>query len=134
MPRLFPAKVSWWLFGPILALIVGSAVANLLYGALMGALVCLAVAAFVAYVVLYTRYELTDKATLHIQSGPFTWQVPVQQITRIVPTNNPLSSPAPSLDRLKISYNQFGQVMISPRDKAEFIAALQQINPSIQLG
>ncbi|AYA36071.1 hypothetical protein D3Y59_02755 [Hymenobacter oligotrophus] len=134
MPRLFPAKVSWWLFGPILALIVGSAVANFLYGALMGALVCLAVAAFVAYVVLYTRYELIDNATLHIQSGPFTWQVPVQQITRIVPTTNPLSSPAPSLDRLKISYNKYDEVMISPRDKAAFIAALQQINPGIQLG
>ncbi|GAA4383326.1 PH domain-containing protein [Hymenobacter koreensis] len=130
--QVFPAKVSWWLFGPILAIITVSAGFNLYYGAPVGALVSLGAAAFMAYIVLGTRYTLTD-GVLNIASGPFSWRVPVDSISRVQPTNNPLSSPAPSLDRLAINYNKYDTIMVSPRDKAAFVAALQQLNPTIQL-
>jgi hypothetical protein len=132
MTTIFPAKISWWLFGPILLALTANIGYDLLHGAWLAALFSAGVAALVLYVVLGTRYTLTDTELL-IQSGPFGWRVPVQQIKRVVPSRNPLSSPAPSLDRLKISYNKYDWVLISPRDKAAFLDALKQLNPTIHL-
>ncbi|MDP4944639.1 MAG: PH domain-containing protein, partial [Alishewanella sp.] len=60
-----------------------------------------------------TRYTLTEQQLL-VQSGPFQWQIPIVQISNITPTINPLSSPALSLDRLRIDYGQGRSLMISP--------------------
>jgi hypothetical protein len=44
----------------------------------------------------------------------------------VVPTRNPLSSPALSLDRLRIEYGQGRAIMISPADKGPFLRALEE--------
>lgn len=62
---------------------------------------------------------------LHVKSGPFKWHVPVASITGITPTRNPLSSPALSLDRLRIEYGLKKTIMISPRDKAVFLKDIE---------
>jgi hypothetical protein len=49
----------------------------------------------------------------------------VLDITAITPTSNPLSSPALSLDRLRIDYGKGRSVMISPRDKQGFLGAME---------
>ncbi|WP_171258493.1 PH domain-containing protein, partial [Acinetobacter pittii] len=57
----------------------------------------------------------------------FRWKININDITRIEPTHNPLSSPALSLDRLKIYYRKDGRVatvMISPKDKESFLNTL----------
>jgi hypothetical protein len=41
-------------------------------------------------------------------------------------TRNPLSSPALSLDRLKITYGNGKRIMISPADKIGFLKAIGQ--------
>ena len=132
MPRVFPAKVSWWLFGPILALLLGIT-GRMIYDKLWLVLLPLAgVYVLVFSILLHTRYTLTGDELL-IRCSFLSWHVPVQHITRIRPTHNPLSSPAPSLDRLEITYNRYDQILISPRDKAGLVAALQQLNPNIQV-
>ena len=72
--------------------------------------------------------------TLRVVSGPLTWQVPVDEITRVRDSRSVLSSSALSIDRLKISYNRYDELLISPRDKAGFIVALQRLNPQTQVG
>lgn len=72
-----------------------------------------------------TRYELTPGRLL-IRCGPFRWTVPLKEIRAVEPTRNPLSSPALSLDRLRIDYGRGSSVMISPRDKARFLAELDR--------
>ncbi len=62
----------------------------------------------------------------------FRWKININDITRIEPTHNPLSSPALSLDRLKIYYMKDGRVatvMISPKDKEGFLNILRN-NPN----
>lgn len=71
-----------------------------------------------------TTYTLSG-TTLMVKSGPFKWQVPIEQITSIKPTSNPLSSPALSLDRLQIDYGRGQSIMISPKDKDQFIQDLE---------
>ena len=71
-----------------------------------------------------TTYTLSN-TTLFVKSGPFKWQVPIEQITSITPTSNQLSSPALSLDRLRIDYGRGLSIMISPKDKMQFIIDLE---------
>lgn len=78
------------------------------------------------WVLLGTRYELTPGRLL-IRCGPFRWTVPLAEIRAVEPTRNPLSSPALSLDRLRIDHGRGSSVMISPRDKARFLAELERL-------
>lgn len=71
-----------------------------------------------------TSYCL-ESDQLHIRSGPFKWHVPVAAITSVTPTRNPLSSPALSLDRLRIEYGPGKVVMISPRNKDIFLKDIE---------
>ncbi|MEK7413528.1 MAG: PH domain-containing protein [Planctomycetota bacterium] len=75
---------------------------------------------------LSTHYELSD-SVLIVKGGPFRWKIPVHDITNVTPTHSPLSSPALSLDRLRIDYAQGTKsLMISPRDKDQFLKALEE--------
>lgn len=58
-------------------------------------------------------------------------KIDIHTIKRIYKTNNPLSSPALSLDRIAIVYNKYDEVLISPKLKKEFVDELLKINPSI---
>lgn len=91
------------------------------------------VAGFVLWLLYGTGYTLTDEL-LHIRSGPFRWRVKLDAINEVVPTRNPLSSPACSLDRLRIRYRgaRFG-IMISPRDKNRFLRDLASRDPGLNL-
>ena len=57
--------------------------------------------------------------------------IDISTIKSIEPTHTILSAPASSLDRLRISYNKYDEVVIFPRRKEEFISQLQSINPQI---
>ena len=59
--------------------------------------------------------------------------IDINTIKSIEPTHTILSAPASSLDRLRISYNKYDDVVISPRRKEEFIQHLLSINPQIEL-
>lgn len=55
-------------------------------------------------------------------------RVPLREIRLVRSTRNPLSSPALSLDRLRIEYGRRA-IMISPDDKARFLEELQKRMP-----
>ena len=71
-----------------------------------------------------THYTIAD-GELRVVSGPFRRTIPLSAITSIEPSRNPLSSPALSLDRLKISYGNKKYVLISPADKTGFLSAIE---------
>ncbi|NVO30366.1 PH domain-containing protein [Hymenobacter lapidiphilus] len=133
MKQIFPSEISWWLFGPIVALLVGSGVYAAVAQTWLDALTMVAALALFLWLLRRTYYELQpEKQLLRVVSGPLVWRVPVQDITSILPTRSPFSSPALSLDRLKIHYGKYRSVMISPADRAGFLAALLQLNPAIR--
>jgi hypothetical protein len=72
-----------------------------------------------------TRYSIIGDF-LSVRSGPFSWMIPIDEITSIEPTHNPASSPALSLDRLVIRYGRDAELMVSPKDKAGFVEALKK--------
>ena len=73
---------------------------------------------------LVGTYYTVDRGYIRIASGPFRWKVPIEDITSVQATRSLLSSPALSLDRIRIRYGKNRRVMISPADRAGFLRAI----------
>ena len=82
---------------------------------------------------LGTHYTITD-TYLHIISKPFhNKKIAIASIKKIEVSRNLMSSPAPSLDRIEIYYEKYNSIVISPKDKFQFMDDLKKINPAIVL-
>jgi membrane protein YdbS with pleckstrin-like domain len=81
------------------------------------------------------NYEITT-STLEIRSGILLhYKIPLSSIVSVLPTRNPLSSPAWSLDRLRIDYLKNSKervVLISPKDKKTFLRELIERIPTLK--
>ncbi len=77
-----------------------------------------------AWIIASTHYTFVG-TDLVVRCGPFRWHVPLGSISKVTTTRNPLSSPALSLDRLRIEYGDGRALMISPADRAGFLAVLE---------
>lgn len=74
---------------------------------------------------LYGISYVIDEDELLVGAGPFRQRIPLASIDSVRPSRNPLSSPAASLDRLSIRWNDDRKrVLISPADKTEFMNTL----------
>ncbi|MDP5460446.1 PH domain-containing protein [Alishewanella sp. SMS8] len=130
MTQVFRSKVDTWL-----GIVLVAAALAVLYGVIhslnsgdnadiVASLFALLVSTGLPiWLINSTRYTLTEQQLL-VQSGPFQWQIPIVQISNITPTINLLSSPALSLDRLRIDYGQGRSLMISPKQQQQFLEAL----------
>jgi Bacterial PH domain len=88
------------------------------------------VAAIVVWVVLSTYYVFKDDV-LVAHSGPFSWRIPVKEISGVRESTSVRSGPALSRDRLEIAFGDGRVLLISPQDKAGFLAALRRRSPRL---
>ncbi len=135
MATVYKSKIDWWLAVIILGTMAASVWASvkiILTGSPSIWIWCVAFliagigAGLPLWLLLSTDYTL-DSRHLRIKSGPFKWRVAIADIASIAPTSNPLSSPALSLDRLRIDYGLGSTIMISPRNKEQFIQELETL-------
>lgn len=131
----FRSKIDWWL---LLIFIVTTAIivmkiyeANHHYSLASNFphFIIYSLIIFVIWLPIFNTYYVVENGTLIIKSLVFRWKINIDDITQIEPTHNPLSSPALSLDRLKIYYMKNGEitsVMISPKDKERFFQAINK--------
>ena len=130
-PKRFVSKVDAWLPGvfvvvvlvQVVTLAVASGQAEDTISILSGAGVLLATSALFIWLLRSTYYEVSDD-TLRIVCGPFRQRILISDITAIEPTRSMLSSPALSLDRLRIRHGKNRRVLVSPADKRGFIRAV----------
>jgi hypothetical protein len=102
-------------------------------GRLLVAGLCLGMAGFTVWILYSTFYELTDEKLI-IRTGPIRYVVKLEAIQQVTPSRSPLSSPALSLDRLRVRYRGGGTgVLISPEDKQGFLRALVERCPQLEL-
>ncbi|WP_343568227.1 PH domain-containing protein [Acinetobacter sp.] len=134
----FRSKIDWWLL-----LIFVVITANIIFkiyqevhhssiGTNFSHLMIYSLVILVILLPIFSTYYVVETNILVIKSLIFRWKINIDDITQIEPTHNPLSSPALSLDRLKISYMKNGRiakVMISPKDKEGFLNTLRN-NPN----
>lgn len=101
---------------------------------LMGVFVPLVIVfGFIVYMLFKTEY-IIEKNQLKIRMRPFSYKsVDINKMKDISKTRSVLSSPAASFDRIKIKYGKYEEVIISPKDKSNFIADLTSINPNIKI-
>lgn len=129
----YKTKIGLEIAIPLLAILGITSGFFIFQNAWPGLLVNAAVLAFIGYLFLNIEYTIEGR-NLTIRGGfLFRKTIPVDSIKKIQKTNDPLSSPAASLDRLKIFYNQTDRVMISPKDKEKFIRHLMELNPGIEV-
>ncbi len=96
-------------------------------------IILLPVVLFVVHMFLTTNYKIEGN-TLIIKSGfLFLKTIDINSIKKIKETNNPLSAPATSIDRLEITYGKFDSILISPKLKKEFIDHILSINPNVEV-
>ena len=86
-------------------------------------LLVIGVSGLLVWLLLGTYYTV-EKGYLRIASGPLRWRVPLDAITSVKATRNPLSSPALSLDRIMMRYCKRGRVMVAPADREGFLTAI----------
>jgi hypothetical protein len=77
------------------------------------------------WMLLTTDYTVTDTQLL-IRSAHVARAIPLAEIVSVIPTRSNRSSPALSLDRLEIRYGTDGSILVSPRDRDGFLAALDR--------
>lgn len=132
MASVHRSKVDNWLVVVLLIAMAVSLAASLLVLATTpigtGVWIAVPTVAFGAglplWLLLATEYAL-DGRYLRVRSGPMKWTIALADIERISATRNPLSSPALSLDRLRIDYGKGRFLMISPRDRQAFLAEIE---------
>ncbi|WP_017728225.1 PH domain-containing protein [Halalkalibacterium ligniniphilum] len=129
----FPSKKDLWLsiiiWGTIGVCIIMPVIDREPFAFFIG----LPVALFMAWLWFTTGYTIEEKR-LVIRYGPFKKVVMIAEISKINKVKNPMSAPALSMDRLKITYGKlFGFAVISPINQNKFVQVLVQKNPNIQL-
>lgn len=88
---------------------------------------------FIVYVFTSIKYNI-ENGIINIKAGfLINKNIEISKIKRIEETNNIISSPAASFDRLEIFYNKFDSIIISPNNKSDFISDLTKINPEIEV-
>lgn len=133
MAATFKSKIGLELVIPLGVILTGASIPMIMDGAWPGLIIVGLVALFTGHMI-YTTYYVIDNGIINIRCGFLVNQnVEVSSIKSIKETNNALSSPASSLDRLEIAYNKYDSVMISPKDKAGFIALLKVLKPDIEV-
>ncbi len=139
--QVFRSRLDFWLVGLIaigigVPIVIVSGPARDPRGALVGRLLVgvtsLFLAVFLSWLYRTTRYTLGPDA-LVVQSGPLNWRIPYREIRSVQRSLNPLSAPALSIRRLKIVYGPGAWVLVSPRDRDAFVAALARRVPGLEV-
>ena len=88
---------------------------------------------FIAYTFTSIKYIINDTTLIDKAGFSMNEKIDITSIRKIEATNNIISSPAASFDRLEIFYNTYDSIIISPEHKHQFLSNLTQINPNIEI-
>lgn len=130
--KIFKSKIDWWLL--LLFLIpIYFGMLEVLKHNKTGWIVIIGAIAFVVFMYRSTYYIIED-SFLVVRSMFIVYEkIEISSIKKIYKTKNPLSAPALSLDRMAIVYNKYDEILISPKDKTQFIEVILKINPYIEM-
>jgi hypothetical protein len=133
MKKTFRSKIDMLILVPVILVLAGVGVYMTVNGILVGEIAIALIGLFIVYTYVYTSYVVTDDNKLKIRSGfLYNQEIYIKSIKKVRPTKNHRASPALSSDRLEISYNRYGRVVVSPNNKTEFIRELKVVNPRIR--
>lgn len=133
MAKRYNSAINAWLAGYVMLILGGTTVLFVIKIVWIGLLINIPLIAWLLHMG-YNTYYIIENGTLYITCGLFyKEQFLVADIIQVRATNNPLSSPALSMERLEIQCKDKKTVMISPRQKTDFIQELIRLNPQIKV-
>ena len=130
--KIFKSKIDWW-FGLILVYPIFLSITALLEGEWIGLLGLTGVVGFILILSKTTQYIINENQLVVKSTWIVNERIDISKITKVEKSNSILSSPALSLDRLLVRYNKYDEILISPKEKIEFIDELLKINPNIEI-
>ncbi len=136
MTKIYKSKISYGLLLVIFLVFYGPLVPDLINKELnskmlmtIGLLTLFF--ALILHMFFKTRYIIDDNK-LKIKCGLIPYKpIDIATIKEIARTKSIISSPAPSFDRIVIKYGKYDEIIISPKDKQNFVKDLLRINPKI---
>ena len=103
---------------------------------LIGFTILYVITGMLIWILLDTRYKIIEKK-LFYASGPIRGSIKTERIRKVERWNKwyVMSFIKPALDKdgLIIYYDKFEDIFISPENKEEFIKALCEMNPGIEV-
>lgn len=133
---VYYSKVSYALLGFIFLVFFGPLVPSFLSVGLTKPIVLTSLFLVVLFLLIvhmffYTTYTI-DKDELKIKCGFIRYKpFKIKDMKKVSKTSSIISSPAASFDRIEITYGKFDEIIISPKDKHQFVEELQKINPNL---
>ena len=131
MSKVFKAKFDSWMVALLAVLYVAGVIAAQAGGKLGFLLVWSVVFGVVGFLTFSFKYEVTD-THLVVHQCLFKSRIDVTTIKKEEVTRSVMSSPAPSLDRLCVTCGCGEDILISPKDKAGFVAALKAVSGQVE--
>ncbi|MGP4073541.1 PH domain-containing protein [Piscibacillus sp. B03] len=129
----FPSKKDWWMGLLFFSIPVLMLIESLRTGTIDLFIVAFIIGSAFMWLWVSTGYRIENE-TLYVQYGPFKRKIDITKISKLKKTRSVWSAPALSLDRVEILYDRdFKIALISPRNQDQFIEALLEQNPNIQV-
>lgn len=125
----FESAVGWWYY-LIIILVAGSLWFSFVPQIKTGqaspvfAVLVILLALGLPLWLLFSTFYRVENGILHIRSGPASWKIKVSEIHSAEPSHSLWSSPALSLNRIKLIYGQGKHILVSPKDHQAFLKAI----------
>ncbi len=136
---LFKSKVDPWLailLVPLPVVLIGAAVSVALsegFAASLAVWIGPAVVATIYGTLLWPIQYEVHSDILVVRFGLVRKRIALADVRKVSPSRNPLSSPALSLDRIRIDYGNHGFVLVSPGDRVGFAYAIREHAPHVEI-
>ena len=131
--KKFKSKIGMEFTIPLGGILIFTLISVITAKAWIGLVIVSLVIIFVTHLFATTEYTISNQ-NLNVKSGFIINQnINISSIRKLTETNNLLSSPATSIDRIEILYNKFDTILVSPKDKTKFITNLTEINKNIEV-
>jgi hypothetical protein len=132
--NIYRSKIAWGFFAPLYLYLIGIAIFMAYHHIYFLVAVFVLLLIYLTEMLLHTEYHIAG-TVLQISCGFFYHKtIDIRQMIQVKDTQNILSSPATSFkNRIEIRYHKYDTIIISPADKAAFIAHLQRIHPELKV-
>lgn len=126
--KIYRSKVDWWFVILILSVFGFPIVQGIQTKEYMLSVVFIMLLSLFYILAITLKYKIEGEYL-----SIWRTKIDIKTIRKVYATRNPLSSPALSINRIAIVYNKFDEVLISPKDRADFIEELLKVNPNIEV-
>lgn len=128
MKKVFRSRIDWWLA----AILLGVVALALVSAWMTDSLSLLTIVVLLLILTTFRTVYVVKDNKLRVWVGLIPYaSKEIGQVKSVHRTTSLLSSPALSIDRLRITFANGGILIISPKDREGFIAALLAINEHI---